>query len=481
MLTATKMVAPPSMQPPLPLADRYERFRDAVFGGIAEKPPDQWDDTLTEIDVQSLWFAGEFGSEFQTTDGRSVRVQDFGVWNSGPGPDFAGCAVVLDGTTLRGDIELDPDARDWERHGHGGNVEFNRVVLHVFLQAPGEARVFTRNAEHREIAQVHLSPAMLADHARPSHQQAAARLGRCATPLREMDERHVASMLESAAQFRLQRKSRRLHQLVAVHGREQAIFQAVAQALGYRNNQRPFVILAQRLPLKRLLRLDPPDREALLFGVSGFLESVRSHDTEARTRGYMHGLWAEWWKLRDDCLRWFTPQSLLRWKITGSRPGNHPQRRLGALAAVLGEWPKISTPLTDATRWSQLAWRESLLALRHDYWTTHYTLTAAPSPKPFALIGETRVQEMLANIAYPLLVPERTRLWAEYLELPAMLDNQKIRRAVLRLFGDSPRAKEFQKKLHHQQGLLQVYEDFCLEDDSACADCPFPERLREWR
>ena len=87
---------------------------------------------------------------------------------------------------------------------------------------------------------------------------------------------------------------------------------------------------------------------------------------------------------------------------------------------------------------------------------------------------------MLANVAYPLLMPERTRLWAEYLELPALLDNQKLRRATLRLFGDSPQAAQNQKKLHQQQGLLQLYEDFCLEDDSACADCPFPERLKEW-
>ena len=88
---------------------------------------------------------------------------------------------------------------------------------------------------------------------------------------------------------------------------------------------------------------------------------------------------------------------------------------------------------------------------------------------------------MLANVAYPLLVPERTRLWAEYLELPALLDNQKVRLATLRLFGEgNPRAALFQSKLHHHQGLLQIYEDFCLEDDSACADCPFPERLKDW-
>jgi hypothetical protein len=77
-------------------------------------------------------------------------------------------------------------------------------------------------------------------------------------------------------------------------------------------------------------------------------------------------------------------------------------------------------------------------------------------------------------------MPERTRLWAEYLELPALLDNQKVRRAVLRLFGDDARGKRFTEKLHHHQGLLQIYEDFCLEDDSACADCPFPERLKDW-
>ncbi|MBX7208412.1 MAG: DUF2851 family protein [Verrucomicrobiaceae bacterium] len=469
------------MTSPLPLAERYERFRDSVFGGLAEAPPREWDDALCEIDVQSLWFAGEFGAEFTSTEGRRILVRDFGVWNAGPGPDFTGCAVEIDGATLRGDIELDPDVRDWERHAHGANADYNRVVLHLFLHAPEGVRVFTRDAGHREIAQVRLTPAMLDGDARPALELAAARLGRCATPLREMDDAHVASMLEASAQYRLQKKSVRLHAWVAAQGREQAVFQALAVALGYRNNQRPFLILAQRLPRKRLARLPAEAREALLFGASGFLESVRAEDTQPATRAYLRALWSGWWKQRDECLRWMEPHNALRWKLAATRPGNHPQRRLGALAAMLAAWKKIAAPLLDATRWSQTGWRETLLALGHDFWTTHYTLLSAPSPKPLALIGETRVQEMLANVAYPLLVPERTRLWAEYLELPAMLDNQKVRRAVLRLFGESPRAREFQKKLHHQQGLLQVYEDFCLEDDSACAGCPFPERLKEWR
>ncbi len=463
----------------LPLAERYTRFRDAVFSGLEEITLPGFDQPMSELDLQSLWFGGGFGSDFTSLDGQPVRIVDFGIWNSSAGPDFTGCTVEVAGQTLRGDIELDPDVRDWERHSHGANADYARVVLHLFLDAPTE-RFFTRTCEHHEVVQVRLSPGTLSDQARPNRSLAAARLGRCHTPLAAMEPARVQSMLESAAQHRLDRKSQRLHRCVAAHGREQAVFQALAQALGYRNNQQPFNILAQRLPLKKLQKLGADEREALLFGVSGFLESVRYEDTLPETRVYLRGLWSDWWKQRDAAQRWLPPQQALRWKLAAIRPGNHPQRRLGALAAMLKNWTRIAAPLMDAGRWSQDGWREALLSLTHDFWSTHYTLLAEASEKPLALIGETRVQEMLANIAYPLLMPERSRLWAEYLELPALLDNQKVRRAVLRLFGDSARGADFQKKLHHHQGLLQVYEDFCLEDDSACANCPFPERLKDW-
>src|SRR5690606_22274363 len=139
------------------------------------------------------------------------------------------------------------------------------------------------------------------------------------------------------------------------------------------------------------------------------------------------------------------------WKLAAVRPGNHPQRRLGALTALLGRWQRVAGPLMEAGRWSRDAWSEALQTLEHAYWSRHYTLLAEPAARPVALVGESRVQEMLANVAYPLLLPERTRLWAEYLELPALLDNQKVRRAVLRLFGEAGQGGTFLKKLHHHQ------------------------------
>ena len=463
----------------LPLAERYARFRDEVFSGLEESSLPGFAEALSEMDLQSLWFSGAFGSQFETTDGKLVRLVDFGEWNSGAGPDFAHCAVEIDGVLHKGDIELDPDARDWERHAHGANPAYARVVLHLFMEAP-EEKFFTRNSDHRFIPQVRLNVASLPGSAKPNRGLAAARLGRCHTPLSEMENSRIQSLLESSAQFRLERKSERLHRSVEAQGREQAVFQALAQTLGYRNNQQPFQVLAQRLPVKKLKKLSPLEAESLLFGVSGFLESVVYEDTLPETRVYLRGLWSEWWKQRDAAARWMQAPQKLTWKLAAIRPGNHPQRRLGALAAMLRRWSAISGPLMDAGRWSQDSWRETLLSLTHEFWSSHYTLLAERAAKPLALVGETRVQEMLANVAYPLLLPERTRLWAEYLELPALLDNQKVRRAVLRLFGDETKAAPFLKKLHHHQGLLQIYEDFCLEDDSACADCPFPERLKQW-
>lgn len=466
----------------LPLAERYARFRDFVFSGLEEPPAllPGLTEPMGELDLQSLWFAGAFGREFTTMDGKAVSIVDFGIWNSSAGPDFTDCVIALDGRTLRGDIELDPDARDWERHGHGANADYARVVLHLFMHASAE-RFFTRTLEHREVPQVCLSLGMMDLDARPNRGLAAARLGRCATPLGDMEEARIQDLLEAAAQHRLERKSRRLHRSITAQGREQTIYQALAQALGYRQNQPPFLLLSQRLTLKRLRRSPAAAREALLFGLSGFLESVKFEDTEPETRSYLRQLWEEWWRLRDDCARWLSHSQIPRWKLAATRPGNHPQRRLGALTTMLAQWDRVSAPLMDATRWSQVAWKESLLGLKHDFWTSHYTLLAEPAARPQALIGETRVQEMLANVAYPLLMPERTRLWAEYLELPSMLENQKVTRASLRLFGEGPRGAQFQKKLHQQQGLLQLYEDFCLEDDSACSKCPFPERLKQWQ
>ena len=93
-----------------------------------------------------------------------------------------------------------------------------------------------------------------------------------------------------------------------------------------------------------------------------------------------------------------------------------------------------------------------------------------------ALIGDTRVTEILANVIYPLLIPEKESLWKSYQKLRAPLENEKTRRTALRLFGDHPDLKNLTSRVWQQQALLQIHDDFCLPDNSGCARCPMPEQ-----
>ena len=444
--------------------DRYARL---LASGARETPLLRVPRKLTEMELQAHWFAGDFGRDFRTADGRSARVVQFGVWNHAAGPDFAEAAVSLDGgAPVRGSIELDPEARDWERHGHAENPDYENVVLHVFTRS-GAGEFFTRTAQHRNVPQVLLDVASLTSE--PPNPQPAAIPGRCCAPLRELAEDQAREVLLGAAQFRLRKKAAALATLTELHGADEALFQALAATLGYKSNKLPFTLLAQRLPLRLLRR---GDADALLFGVSGFLPATDLGAFDADTRSYVRGLWERWWPRRAEFERLAIAPGF--WRMAGQRPVNHPQRRLAALAGIVRQWPKIRA-LRDRCDPAEI--HGHFAKLSDEYWDHHYTVSSRPSAKRMALVGESRVTEMLANVFFPLAIAADATRWTGFKTLRAPLANQRVEVAALRLFADSPRAAGFLKFAALQQGLLQVYEDFCLRDASDCEQCLFPRQL----
>ena len=447
--------------------DRYARL---LVSGARETPLLRVPRALTEMELQAHWFAGDFGRDFRTADGRAARVVQFGVWNREAGPDFAEAAVSLDGgAPARGSIELDPEARDWERHGHAENPDYENVVLHVFTRA-GTSEFFTRTVQHRHVPQVLLDVASLTSE--PPNPQPAAIPGRCCAPLRALPEEQAREVLLGAAQFRLRKKAAALATLTELHGADEALYQALAATLGYKSNKLPFTLLAQRLPLKLLRK---GDADALLFGVSGFLPATDLAAFDADTRSYVRGLWERWWPRRAEFERLAIAPAF--WRMAGQRPANHPQRRLAALAGIIRHWPKIRA-LRDRCAPAEV--HEFFAQLRDEYWDHHYTVSSRPAAKRMALVGASRVTEMLANVFFPLAIAADPTRWTGFKTLRAPLANQRVEVAALRLFADSPRAGEFLKFAALQQGLLQVYEDFCLRDASDCEQCPFPRQLAGW-
>lgn len=431
-----------------------------------------------ELEVQARWFGGEFGRAFTGTEGERIEIVQFGHWNCGAGPDFTEAAVRVDGELRCGAIEIDLHARDWENHGHGSNPAFDEVVLHVFTDGPALARFYTRDSRHRGICQLQLP--QYAGLQGPPDYLPEAYPGRCVRPLEEMDDEAVSSLLVSAAQHRLQRKGERLSVMAVSTSREQALFQGVAEALGFRQNKTQMAVLTQRNPIAGLERLGPVAGEARLLGAAGFLARGANADgLDAGTREYLGDLWREWWKQRPGSEA--DPGRAIPWSFAGSRPLNHPQRRVGALAAVAADWPKLAAIWNGSPRSCAERTEAFFRELGHPFWERHYTLTSVPADRRLRLVGQDRCRDILGNLVLPMLAREDERAWEEYLALPGVGSNQKLRRARLRLFGPNrKRALALSRKYHQQQGLLQIFRDFCLEDHTECGSCPFPVQLRQW-
>jgi hypothetical protein len=444
----------------------------------------------SEVELQARWFAGDFGKHFVSTTGDKIDIAQFGVWNREAGPDFRDAAVSINGAEpTRGCIEIDVLDRNWETHGHATNPAFEETVLHVFVEK-SDREFFARTESNRNIPQVWIDLTALPEAF--SANVPLARPGRCQAPLRDLPEERVRSVLDAAARFRLQQKANRIRNKIDSHGRDEVLFQELAGALGYKENKLPFTLIAQRLPLK-FLREKPQDIESLLFGVAGFLQAVDLDAYKKSTREYVRQLWDRWWPHRDALQRLILPAKV--WRVSNTRPVNHPQRRLAALAMLAREWLGLrrmldraiadGTPVnrTDSSRGQPASTARSFFrSLEHPFWNFHYTLTAAASTRAMALIGESRIADILANILFPLWwLSQDVEVWPKYAELPAQLSNRRLETAATRLFGNEPRRKQFLQTVAHQQGLLQIYEDFCMQDNSDCAQCPFPEQMRKWK
>jgi hypothetical protein len=200
-----------------------------------------------ELELQARWFAGDFGKHFVSTTGDKIDIVQFGTWNREAGPDFRDAAITVNGSNpIRGCIELDVSDRSWEAHGHATNPAFEETALHVFVEKSGR-EFFTRTRSNRNVPQICIDLTALPDAF--SANIPLARPGRCQAPLKDLSEERVYGVLNAAAQFRLRQKATRIRSKIDTHGRDEALFQEIAAALGYKENKLPFALLAQRVPL----------------------------------------------------------------------------------------------------------------------------------------------------------------------------------------------------------------------------------------
>jgi hypothetical protein len=445
--------------------------------------------------MQAIWQHQRLRrDDLRTSDGRALRVLHPGFWNREAGPDFRGAVLQFDEEPpVSGDVELDVAAPAWRGHGHARNPAFAHVRLHVVWEAPPPETAAPAPPVLGLRPFLDASPAELRAQLGGESGGAlpAALRGKCSAPLRDLDDASLATLLHQAAVIRLETKAAHLAARARHTGWEQALWEGLFAALGYKHNVWPLRRLAELLPALREAGprdLSPLAWQARLFGVGGLLPAELARRAGAAA-DYLRRLWDIWWRERERWTGVTLPRAV--WRFHGLRPHNHPQRRLalaahwlarGDLPARLEKWlaqtaPKAAPP----------AFTKALLVTGDEFWSRHLTFNSPRSARPQALLGEARAGDLAVNVILPWFHARATAggndsirraVLDRYCAWPAGEDNAVLKLARQRLLG--ARAATRLRTAAAQQGLLQIVRDFCEQSDAVCAACPFPELVKCW-
>jgi hypothetical protein len=470
---------------PLPLTNFYARFRTQcgavpILREDLESPP--------EFLLQAIWQHQRLSREqLKTCDGQAVQVLHPGFRSVEGGPDFRGAVIQIgDGPAKTGDVEVDIRASGWRAHGHNRNPAFQNVILHVVWDSEHTAGG-PPQLPLREVIDATLGELSLWLGSEGSQSLPESLRGKCSAPLRDLDETQLRELLHQAAQVRLQSKAAQFEARAKQAGWEQALWEGLFRALGYKHNIWPMQRLGELRQRWLSQNGDPVGVQARLFGISGLLPTEL---TSTRGVAYFRRVWDQWWRERDEYLDYVLPNTM--WRFHGLRPANHPQRRLalasswcvnGSLVAKIEEW--CIRELPNAELLDSL--HEALQVEPDDFWSWHYTFRSARLKKAQPLLGRTRVTDLAINVVLPWLWIRagqgknevlKERIEQRYFAWPSAEDNSLLRLARQRLLGGASR--KVLRGAAAQQGLIQIVRDFCERSNALCENCQFPKLVREF-
>ncbi|MCM1020885.1 MAG: DUF2851 family protein [Muribaculum sp.] len=392
-----------------------------------------------------------------TVDGQRICVVDPGAPNNGAGPDFFNAKLQIGGNMWAGNVEIHVKASDWFRHNHHNDRAYDSVVLHVV--GTDDARIPRPDGS--------LIPQFVMPYSSEIEQsyktlvaEAGGRMP-CLSHAATMSSVAMRSWLDALAYERLYAKSDRILSLLKRHNGdwETVAYIATARALGFGINSDPFERLASALPLNIVRKHADslPALEAMLFGQAGLLpETAFDEYSDTLKKEYAHFANKFQLKALHDA----------GWKLSRTRPGNFPHRRIALLASLLHGNFSLMSRLTSVQNRAEAA--ELFSASLSPYWYSHFTfspLSAAEAPEtPDAdhpAMTRQSADIVIINTVAPLLHAWGTLTHNnEIVETAAELWHQikPENNIIVRRFVDSGIKCT---DAFTSQALIQLYKSYC--------------------
>ena len=408
---------------------------------------------MTERLLQFIWQFQYFNlTDLFLISGEKLDIIHPGQLNTNQGPDFLEARIRINETIWVGAVELHIKEKDWNKHLHATDPNYQNVILHVVWEA---SDCITR-----------LPTLCLGDRVPKTllnrYEQLMNDLAfvPCASSIKSIPEITWMKWKERILIERLQQKTKLINEylLQSNHHWEELFWWMLARNYGIKVNADAFEAIARSLPLTILAKHKNQliQLEALLFGQAGMLfRKFEEQYPEMLRKEYI------FLKSKYNLRQINLPIHLLR-----MRPQNFPTVRLAQLAMMISQSSHLFSSIREMESIAEV--RNVLSVVANDYWHYHYLFDQYSTYKPKKL-GDEMITNIIINTIVPVLFSygmhnkndhyvQKGLKWLE--NLPA--ENNLIIRNW-ELIGIKVRSAS------DTQALIELKSSYC--DVKRCLDC----------
>lgn len=345
---------------------------------------------MTEKLLQYLWNYKVFTHfDFRDIEGNPVEILDFGKWNSDSGPDFLTAKIKINNIILAGHVELHVKASDWIFHNHSYDPNYQNIILHVVYQNDMEIdELKNKNVPTLELKS-YIDKNILWKYEKLSSGSQFIACENIFNPDKIPLHFHEENILK-----KLNEKSIELEKNLErfKNNFEAVLFHSLAYSFGLKVNADIFRQIAESIDFTIILKIrqNKTQLEALLFGVSGWLEDPKDESMKI-------------WKREFDFLKTkFNISDLKLYpKFLRLRPPNFPTIRLAQLADLYHQHQNLFSRIIHVKSTEELfdLFKNTKAS---EYWNNHFNFGKISSVDQPKVVSRDFIELVILNTILPL-------------------------------------------------------------------------------
>lgn len=448
---------------------------------------------LNENFISRIWRDKLYYSDLKTTDGKPVKVLDYGVLNKDSGADYKNARVKIEDKIFAGDIEIHRSMRDWGQHLHGTDGKYNKVILQVVFwddDFPGDTGLPVV-MKSREVPTIILSRFLTKSIHEiwkeiinsPSSEFKLA----CYPGNRNADLEIKRDLINDIGIKRLRYRTGRLRQRLEKLAEagfsdskkkiwEKLFFEFTLEALGFSKNKEQFLKFAVNTDLSRIKKsnMKIEEIESLFYGAAGLLDGIRYKDE------YTEQLRRIWGRIKDKYKPLIMNEA--EWNFFRLRPQNFPTIRMAYAASFCRELlfnnflRRVILCFEKGKNIKRDLMNLFLDIQFSDYWKKHYIFGREVS-KSMKSIGGDRISDIIINVVIPLMY-----LYSEKFDKKDLTEKILNYYSTVKEKSDNEITRVMQEQLGYRvntisekQGLIHLHNFYCVK--VKCNNCPIGKQV----